>query len=168
MQAVRDEHGNTINYVIMLSDITTKKETEKHLEYEKAKLEAIFENTTVGLAIIDENFKIIKLNQEIVKIFNVPLKNLVNENFVQLFLCTYHTDEDNPVCLLCDDCMIERTLRRVLEKKMIVRGMEIIFKDSSHQINENRYLRLNASPAIVDNRLHIIIALQDITDYKRI
>ena len=68
MQAVRDEYGNTTNYVIMLSDITTKKETEQHLEYEKAKLEAIFENTTVGLAIVDNQFKIIKLNQEIVKI----------------------------------------------------------------------------------------------------
>ena len=28
-------------------------------------------------------------------------------------------------------------------------------------------MRLNASPAIVDNNLHIIIALQDITDYKK-
>ncbi|MBF4692761.1 PAS domain S-box protein [Fusibacter ferrireducens] len=167
MQAVRDEQGNTTNYVIMLSDITTKKETEKHLEYEKAKLEAIFENTTVGLAIVDDKFKIIKLNQEIVKIFDLPLKELINKNFVPFFLCTYNMDSDNPVCLNCEDCLIERTLRRVLEKKMIVRGMELIYKSPNKMRNENRCLRLNASPAIVDNNLHIIIALQDITDYKK-
>lgn len=167
MQAVRDEHGNATNYVIMLSDITTKKETEKHLEYEKAKLEAIFENTTVGLAIIDDKFRIIKLNQEIVKIFDLQPKDLINKVFVQFFLCTYHTDADDPVCLNCEDCLIERTLRRVLEKKMIVRGMEIMYKDSNENRKDNRCLRLNASPAIVDNNLHIIIALQDITDYKK-
>ncbi|GAU77214.1 PAS domain S-box protein [Fusibacter sp. 3D3] len=167
MQAVRDDRGNTTNYVIMLSDITTKKETEKHLEYEKAKLEAIFENTTVGLAIVDDQFRITKLNQEIVKIFDLTLKDLINKNFIQLFLCTYHTDVDNPVCLNCEDCLIERTLKRVLEKKMIVRGMEIMYKNPDENKNDNRCLRLNASPAIVDNNLHIIIALQDITDYKK-
>lgn len=170
IQAVRDHFGNLIRYTIMMKDITNRKNSELYVEQEKQTFEAIFENTTVGLLIIDDKGTILKTNTEALTIFNASINQIVNMSFHKLFICTQHSDQENFRCQHCDHCIITKTLERVTEKDMTIRGQELIYARQSLKENENRvirYLRMNASPAIINNHKHILVALQDITDMKR-
>ena len=172
IQAVKDNFGNTIRYTIMMKDITNRKNSELHIAQEKRTFEAIFENTTVGLMIIDSRGIILKSNSEALKILNTQIVNVANQSFYNLFLCTQNSDLTHYKCQYCENCIIARTLERVLEKDMSIRGQEIVytsFKYSSKvDEKEIRYLRMNASPAMINQQKHILVALQDITDMKRI
>jgi len=170
IQAVRDEFGNMVRYTIMMKDITNRKNTELYIEQEKQTFEAIFENTTVGLLIIDESGTILKTNTEALNIFNTSIDQIVNQSFYTLFICTHNSDTVNHRCQHCENCIITRTLERVIEKDMTIRGQELIFANQNLKESENkvvRYLRMNASPAIINSQKHILVALQDITDIKR-
>lgn len=172
IQAVKDEFGNTVRFTIMMKDITNRKNSELHIAQEKRTFEAIFENTTVGLMIIDSRGLITKTNSESLKILNTQITNVVNQSFYNLFICTQNSDMTNYQCQFCENCIISKTLERVLEKDMSIRGQEIVYVTQKSSIAPNekdiRYLRMNASPAIINQQKHILVALQDITDIKRI
>ncbi|MBS7525715.1 PAS domain S-box protein [Fusibacter paucivorans] len=171
IQAVRDSYGNMMHYTIMMKDITNRKHTELYIEQEKQTFEAIFENTTVGLLIIDERGIILKTNMEALRIFNAEIQKIVNASFYNLFICTQNSDTVHYKCNHCENCIIAKTLERVMEKDMTIRGQEVIYaaghKDSKNDEKTVRYLRMNASPAVINQQKHILVALQDITDMKR-
>ena len=51
----RDEHGRPLRMTGMMLDITARKESEKALNLERAKLRAAFENITTGVYVMDAN-----------------------------------------------------------------------------------------------------------------
>jgi PAS domain S-box-containing protein len=108
---------------------------------------------------------------EALRIFNTEIQNIVDASFYNLFICTQNSDTVHYKCNHCENCIITKTLERVMEKDMTIRGQEVIYaaghKDLRNDEKSIRYLRMNASPAVINQQKHILVALQDITDMKR-
>jgi len=168
IQALKSNTNGITNYVIMFNDITNRKIAEDYLEQEKLTFESIFENATVGLLIVDKDYKIIKANQEAATIFKSSMIEMTKQLFTDMVLCTSRTTPDTYDCDNCNDCILIKQFNRVINKGMSIRGFEVFYKSKAYKNSDEIInLRLNASPVVIKNNTCALIALQDITNYKR-
>ena len=90
-------------------DITERKITESILRESEEKFRSIVENSHVGIVIVDEVFKVIYANDQLVKIFGYPLDEFINKDFRLLL------EGDNK------DLLIDHYIRRQRGEKVPLR-----------------------------------------------
>ncbi len=149
---VRDVNGRIIGSVSVVRDITKRKEAERHVEEERARLQAILENAPVGIAIAEwPSGRFLYVNEELWKIFRQsPTAPTSKDEYVQFKL--FHTD-GRP--FVPDDYPIPRAA-----KGESVRNDVATFLRGD---GTNGYIATNAAP-IKDNKGNTIAVVGMSTD----
>jgi PAS domain S-box-containing protein len=144
---IKDKDGKVVAALELTVDITEKKELEKKIREERNKLEAITENISAGLMLVNKEYKIVWSN-----------------NFAQKW---YRQTEDNK-CFsvlhckntICENCGVQK----------IFDGKSVDVCTSSIDINgETKILEITTTP-MKDNEGNVVAALElamDITEVKK-
>ncbi|MDD4974660.1 MAG: PAS domain S-box protein [Bacteriovorax sp.] len=91
----RDQYDMPLRMVGTISDISARKETERELEGQKAKLQSIFEGTSDSILLLNRNGNIFDCNTQALKLFGLKSKEeLMAINPAELF-ATMQADGSN-------------------------------------------------------------------------
>lgn len=77
MSLVRDENGSPLYIVGMLTDINEQKQVQDTLRESEARFKAMYDNATVGMALISLDRKVISLNQTAAQITGYTIEELI-------------------------------------------------------------------------------------------
>ncbi|ACZ41363.1 diguanylate cyclase/phosphodiesterase with PAS/PAC and GAF sensor(s) [Thermobaculum terrenum ATCC BAA-798] len=81
---VRDASGKAIRAVGSMLDITHRIEAAKALRESEERFKAIFEDSAIGMALIDQEGRILKTNKALTKILGYTQNDLIEKNFLEL------------------------------------------------------------------------------------
>ncbi|PWS30876.1 PAS domain S-box protein [Pedobacter paludis] len=83
--AIKDEEGNVIGYLGISTDITQRKETEKNLALEKARLLAFIEHTPAAVAMLDNNMTYLAVSQKWLGDYDLKAKKVIGASHYDVF-----------------------------------------------------------------------------------
>ena len=108
---VFDERGVCTNLVGAVHDITEFREAEEAVRKSQEELEHIYKTAPVGLALVDENLRYIRVNQELAAIYGKPAEELLGKTVLEMLPSLAPT--------------LEAVYRKVLETGQPVRDVEV-------------------------------------------
>ncbi|MBC6109132.1 PAS domain S-box protein [Pedobacter fastidiosus] len=83
--AIKDEEGNVIGYLGISTDITKRKEIEKDLALEKARLLAFIEHTPAAVAMLDNNMIYLAVSQKWMEDYKLQGKKVIGASHYEVF-----------------------------------------------------------------------------------
>ncbi len=146
-----DDNGKPHTLLGTVLDITERKLAIEKLKENETRFRTIVENSHDGIAIIDNNYKMIYANQELINIFGYPLEEIIGAN-IEKFL----TPE-------CKDLVLERYKRRQ-NGKNVPKIYEITIKRENESIKN---IRMSATTIKnINGEIRTVAQLLDITNEK--
>ncbi|MFA3793002.1 PAS domain S-box protein [Aliiglaciecola sp. SL4] len=85
VQSFRDEGGNPAGSICLLEDISELKQTKALLEHERQHFSNIINKAPLGIAMIDDDDRIVQANSALTQRLNLSEKELKKSSFYQLF-----------------------------------------------------------------------------------
>lgn len=76
VSAIHNDKGNVQYCLIMVEDITSRKEAERALEKSFSLIKATFESTADGILVVDSSEKIVQFNQKFIEMWRIPIEIL--------------------------------------------------------------------------------------------
>ncbi|RQW77388.1 MAG: PAS domain S-box protein, partial [Methanothrix sp.] len=156
---------------VMFFDITERKRGEETLARERANLQAIFDAINVGMLLIDENGVVKLINNTVFK--RLGEKKILTKCGGQPgdVLGCIHAVNDPLGCghtPHCASCPVRNAFETALRCGRSVNNVEteIVLSIDGNEIR--LWLAASADPLILDGKKHAILALNDITELKRI
>ncbi len=151
------------------SAIATKTQVEKTLRLERDNVEALLAASPVGMAVFDEDARVVSLNPAFVSSLGRERTTLHGLSCDALFPCSKAdtADGDCNERADCPSCSLMDTLRRVLtgaEPQSLVSG-EVHLEPNPQETP--RWFSYKLSPVVIAERRHAILALEDIPSRKR-
>ena len=156
-------------YVHYIFDISEHKQIEEKIAQERENLKAIFEASPISMMLIDEN--------TLVKNVNNVMAKLVDKNEFQLIdtqpgngLCCVHSTENEKGCgygLECPKCGIHNIFEKVIKTGQPQHNIEILMNLNINDRQVEFWLNISAEPVTLEGKLHVILALEDITKRKQ-
>ncbi len=145
------------------------KKMEEAIERKQKNLEAIFDAAPGGMLLTDENMVVTRVNNTIKQIVHKRYPQIINQQIGSALSCINSTCNEkgcgySPVC---PECPLQETIKRVLDLGEPVHDVEI---HPTLNIDEKKitpWFRVSAKPVIIDDRKHVIITLDDITEHKK-
>ena len=98
---MEDERGRTIAVVELAIDLTEKIGLERKLKETKNRLQTIFDNIDDGISVIGKDYKILRVNQGVLQLFN---KSDFQDLLGKKCFAEYHRNEG-----YCDNCPAQKT-----------------------------------------------------------
>jgi PAS domain S-box-containing protein len=147
-----DEEGNVIGTLGISRDITDKVLAEKKLEESANKLKTIVNAVSEGLAIVDENHRILEANEFLFELFGLKREKAINKKCHKIF---------GPWEETCKECPLKKLFEKnesspVIEKtKVSKNGMIQYFSIQCYPI-----------PNYNKKKLQSVISIRDITERK--
>ncbi len=86
ISAVRDQDGKLMYLVVLVEDIDQQKRDQETLRESEARFKAMFDNTSVGIALTGLDREIVQVNEAAARITGYPLDELTKINPVDLAL----------------------------------------------------------------------------------
>ncbi len=130
-------------------------------------LEVIFDAVPVGLLLVDEKLIVDRVNEAIRKRIGKSYKEIINSSVCEVLDCKVVAD--NEKC--CDDshcgkCPLKTNIENVLKTSQAVENLEVESKTLFARKGERIWFALTIKPVIVDDRKHVVVCLNDITERK--
>ena len=150
---IRDEKGKAIRMIGAIQDVTNKKKLEEDLRQSEAQFKGAFENSPVGMALVDVEGKYIEANERLSEIYGYSNQELKSLTFQEI---TYD-----------DDLAIDLEYKRQLDEGIISN-----FSSEKRFITKNNaiiwtYISIALSKTI-RNEIYYICQFIDITERKKI
>jgi PAS domain S-box-containing protein len=154
MSVVRDESGRPLYIVGMLIDIDEQKNTLVELQKSEARFRAIFENTSVGIALIDLDGRPLTVNPAILSMTGYSEQELIRSSGQGLS----HPEDRTTLATVLQDLAIGKYKTVEREAQFIRKNGEIF------------WVRLRASTVPGQEGLpaYIVVMVEDIDEQKRI
>ncbi|MBD0284807.1 MAG: PAS domain-containing protein [Flavisolibacter sp.] len=155
-KAFYNDERKMIRTVGTVTDITTQKEAEQALAYQKQLLETVTSNTTFALFLMDDRQHCIYMNEAAEKMTGFKLEELQGK---QLQYYIHHTHPDGRHYPL-EECPIDRAL----PQKKRTQGEEVfVHKDGTFYS-----VAFTASPIVLSNKpVGTVIEVRDTTEEKK-
>lgn len=147
-----DDEGNLAGYVLMMRDISSRKQAEKALYRSERFLNTIFDSIYDPFSIMDRDFKIIRVNEAYAQIKNKSVKDLVGKKCYEVLL-----GRDS----VCRDCVVEKTFHSA---DPCAKDKLVVLPDGSETWIEIYTYPIFGEAGTVT---HVIEYTRDITDRKR-
>ncbi|MBM4091522.1 MAG: PAS domain S-box protein, partial [Planctomycetes bacterium] len=156
-------------------DITARKRTEEalraqkeQLARERANLEAMFEAAQVGVMLVDENARVVRVNDVLGRLGGNDVASRLNTQPGHALGCV-HESEVPQGCghaPACRDCPIRKTATEVFRENRAVRNVEGTADLSVDGAVKRVCLTISGAPLVLDGLRHSLLSLVDITENK--
>jgi len=137
------------------------------IERKGKSLEAIFDAIPVGLMLVDENLVVDRVNDAIRLMIGKDFKNIINKSIGGALGCSVTTDgKECGTGEYCNLCPLRTNIKNVIETSQPVEELEFQSETFFQKKGEKLWFALTIKPVIVDERKHVVVCLNDITDRK--
>ena len=133
-------------------DITERKRVSEELQRSEARLQAMFDSTTVGIAVLDLGTRFLQINDAYCKITGYSRAELLGLNLAALI----HSDDIEDMRTRMEDLKNEKVPHFRSETKLTRKGGSIVWLQSSVSVTRDD----------IGAPLHLIVISQDVTDRK--
>lgn len=155
-----------VNGIIV--DITTQKENEEKLADNEKTLGAIFQNAPFMMALLDENSKIIQINEAWEKFSGHPVLSMLGKK--EGFLLDCINSVNNPDGCgnseICSTCELKNIIQKTILTGNPVVKEEVTVYTLNNGKEEKKTLSISCSVIIKNNKKHVLVTTDDITDRK--
>lgn len=160
------KHTNTKEYCF---DTAKVRYIQKQLREERRNLSAVFEATPVGLAILDENLIVRRINPELANRLGKSAKDMISRRLGNSFNCVNSTQHKKGCGYgdSCKFCSHAKYICEVNETGEAVYGKELPYSLIIGGKVEKIWLRVNAVPTLLHGRKHVILVVDEITENKK-
>jgi PAS domain S-box-containing protein len=141
------------------------------LDRKQKTLEAIFDATPVGMLLVDGNMIITRVNNAIKKIVKKDYKQIINQRIGSALGCTNRTCNENEkgcgYSPTCSECPLQKILKSVFDSGQSLRDVEI---NPTLKVNDEEitlWLCISVEPVMIDGRMHLVVAVDNITERKK-
>ena len=155
--------------VITHVDITQRKQVEAALREEHENLVAIFAAMPVGMLLLDDTNVIVGSNVVLARMLGRDASQINGQRCGGGLGCV-HSLEDKRGCGFapsCSECVLGREIRQVLQTGQAIRGLEVEHAFLIDGQPRQAWLRFSAEPLLLNNRRHVVVALDDISGQKQ-
>jgi PAS domain S-box-containing protein len=150
---IRDDQGKAIRMIGAMQDITNRKKLEDDLRQSEAQFKGAFENSPIGMALVDIEGKYIEVNERLCEIFEYSNQELKSLTFQEI---TYFEDLEIDLANKRDlDLGIISHFSS--EKRFVAKSNTIIWTYMSVAIQKNN-----------KNEVYYIVQVVDINERKKI
>ncbi len=153
----------------ILRDITDRKQAEEALLRERARLQAIFDASPVGVLLVDEETQITRVNDVIAQLAGKDAAELLGRQPGDGLCCVVaaQTPAGCGHAAACRACPVRNTIARVLKEGLGIRNAEaamwLVIAGEAKQF----YFAVSAAPLELEGTRHALVTLVDITQQKR-
>jgi len=146
-----------------------RKKMENALQREQKNLEAIFDAVPVGMLIANQNMVITRVNNAVRRMLHIDYPEIINKEVGEVLGCINSTNNEtgcghNPAC---SRCLLRKTVKSVLSSGQSVHNVEIHPTLKIDNKETELWFRVSAEPVIIDDRKHMVIAVDDVTERKK-
>lgn len=155
-------------FVTVFQDITVRKRAEQLLHIERENQRAIFASAPVGMLLLDEHAVIVDSNAVIARMVS-RLPEQINHQPGGVGLGCIHSLEHALGCGFaptCTICPLRQSIMQVLQEGTSIHGAEIQAELLIKERITKRWLRVSAEPVLLNDRKHVVVAMDDISDRK--
>ncbi|MDF2942419.1 MAG: hypothetical protein K0S01_1277 [Herbinix sp.] len=166
---VNDSDGIMVGVVIVFRDITKLKMFEiNHLNEEK-NLQLIFDNTTAGMLLLDENFKIVKSNEVIFRFLDKDSNEILGMRFGECFNCIESTDGQLGCGygIKCPNCEINKAIMVAIKQDQVTSNMEMNMRIDVKGTSREVWFRVSVTPIVDKGIRKAAMTLMDISESKK-
>ena len=131
---------------------------------------AIFDTVPIGLLLVCENFTVSRVNDAIRQMFNRDYSQMIGRLVGDAIGCANPIDGSKKCGETpdCSGCLFRKTIQGVLDSDQSVYGLEIRPKLEINQYETSFCYRISAKPVMIDGDRHVIVAIDDVTQWKKI
>jgi PAS domain S-box-containing protein len=147
-----------------------RKKTEETLERKQKNLEAIFDAAPIGMLLADENLRIIRVNSVIKQKLYREYIQIINRQIGSALGCVNSTNNEHGCghSPACNGCLLKITLKNVLDSGRPIHHVEVHPTLIIDNKETSFWFRISAEPIILDDRRNVILAIDDITELKKV
>jgi PAS domain S-box-containing protein len=145
----RDEAGNPLGVFAVARDITERKKLDEEIRKAARDWQVTFDSIKDHVMILDEDFKICRVNAAATSFFNLPLDKITNNHCFSLMHST-----DRPI----DGCPLAKTLKTKKHEEV-----------EHHDETRDMWFLASVDPVLNDKGeiIRVIHTVKDITERKR-
>ena len=148
---------------------TVFEDDREALGREWANLQAIFDAVPVGMLLVDESIKILRVNRTVARMVGQETGVLLGRRVCD-GLCCIHALSSPTGCRpdeACNECLIGNSIEHVLREGEAVNGLEIACYLLINGQTRERYCSVSATLVAHNGVRSVLLAITDITDRKR-
>jgi len=146
-----------------------RKKTEDALDRKQKNLEAIFDAAPIGMLLADENMIITRVNSAVKQMLHKEYPQIINRQVGDAlgWVNSTHNEKTCGCSQACAGCLLKKTMKSVLDTGRSTHYVEIhpTLKIDNKEIMF--WFRISAEPIIIDDRRHVLLAVDDITERKK-
>ena len=149
-------------------DITYRKKQELALEESRLELESIYNNAPVLMCVLDENKKILFINEEFRRFFE--LQDHIDKNLkINDILGCNHQKFHYKLCIepRCEECTLQKAIEKTLAEGSTERNFEYHSIKNANNTGAEIYLLGSSSLIHSSGQRKILLTFIDITDRKK-
>jgi signal transduction histidine kinase/FixJ family two-component response regulator/PAS domain-containing protein len=152
----------------LMEEIDRRRATETNLREQERQSETLFRAAPYGLLLLDENLTIKKANDIALKLVNRTDSDVLEKTAGDGLGCVNACDSVNGCGhnSVCPQCVLRKSVEEVLCSGHAVRGAQLqyVFVIDGNKVNP--WIEVTIEPLDIDNKKHVIVAVNNITDRK--
>ncbi|MBI5778411.1 MAG: sigma 54-interacting transcriptional regulator [Planctomycetes bacterium] len=162
---IRDENNKVIYSIGMVHDITERRQADEAVKKSEQKLKAIFNSMPCVVMIMDEERRVMAINNASQQILGIPSDKIFNQRWGDALKCI-HASETPQGCgfsASCSNCQVRNTALTALSGNSIQK----VKADFEFLVNgeiQKRLLAINAAPIEYEQKKMAVIIVEDITE----
>jgi len=150
-----------------LTDTISNEKLNFIIKLKSQSLEAIFDAVPAGLMLVDEKLIVDRVNEAVRRRTGKSYKEIINSCICEALDCKVISDSKqcNADCR-CEGCPLKTNIENVFKTSEPVENLELESKMLFSQSGEKIWFSLTIKPVMVDDRKHVVVCLNDITERK--
>ncbi|MHC4412940.1 MAG: PAS domain-containing sensor histidine kinase [Planctomycetota bacterium] len=140
------------------------------LERKRKSLEAIFDAVPVGMLLVNEGMIVNRVNDAIRRMVGKDYLEIINRPVGDALGCVESISREagcgnSPAC---HTCLLMKTIKSVLDSGQAIHEIEIHPRLKVGKNEIKPWLCINAKMATIDDRKYVVVAVNDITDRRKV
>ncbi|TCT12132.1 PAS/PAC sensor hybrid histidine kinase [Natranaerovirga pectinivora] len=165
---ISNANGEVVGVVIVFRDITRIRKNEVEQINQKNNFKAVFDNSPLGMVILDENIKVYNYNQVYRSTFAKDKDTIIGEYFGNTLKCLNAMGAQCGQGKGCPLCNIRKNLIKVLEKKKPYKDIISNYNTLVNNKQIEKWLKYDFVPINIGGNKKILVVIEDITEKKKI
>jgi len=152
-----------------IENAVERKKLKEALERKQKNLESIFDSAPGGMLLTNENMIVTHANDTIKQLVHREYQQIINQQIGSALGCinsTYNV-KGCGYSPTCPECPLQEAIKSVLDSGEPVHDVEAHPVLNIDEKKITPWLRVSAKPVIIDGRKHVVVAIDDITEHKK-